>query len=173
MIQGSTLLSRLVAAALLIAGAVHLALVPGHVQDVPVHGAVMAFTGVFEVGWGLLFLWRPSIDLANGGVVLGAWAISLWVLTRVLPAPFGHGPEAVDPEGILVKLLEIGAILGLLVIARPRPPVLWMARPLGLVVLGLLVGALTYSAGVAAEQVTPPGATQGSHGESAGHGHGG
>lgn len=91
---------------ILFAGLLHLQTAPAHWAHAPAHGLFLALAGLVEVGMGVAFLRRPSSALYRTGVILSGGLITLYVITRVLPAPFGHGPEELDSLGLASKLLE-------------------------------------------------------------------
>ncbi len=95
------------------AGLVHLISAPQHVDHVG-HALFLMLAGVTEVVWGLAFWRKPSAVLYSLGVVLAGAFILLWAITRIVPAPFGHGPGDVEVVGIASKLAESAGLAGLL-----------------------------------------------------------
>jgi hypothetical protein len=85
--------------------------------------------------------------------------VLLWVVTRLAPAPFGHGPEEVDVPGVATKVCEVAcaAALGLLIAAGAATQsrrAVW--RPVvGLVMGAFILTALTYGVARAAEPILP------------------
>jgi hypothetical protein len=103
----------------LIAGLLHFWLAPLHWEHAPAHGIFFAIAGVAQVMWGALVWRRPTTRLLYAGALLSGWLIVLYALTRWLPAPFGHGPEAVDLVGVACKVCELAALI---------PPVMLIAQ---------------------------------------------
>jgi len=106
-----------VAAFITIAGLVHLMIAPQHWAHAPAHGLLFAIAGVAEMLWGIAFWRRPSATLYRVGMVMSGGLITLWAITRLLPAPFGHGPEPVEIFGVICKLSESLSIAGLIILA--------------------------------------------------------
>jgi len=143
-----------------VAGAIHLAVVPLHWQHAPAHGLLLALAGMAELVWGMLVWRRPSLRLYVAGSILGGGLLALWILTRLLPAPFGHGPEQVEVWGVICKLAEGFALVTLLVMVFHGTAAIAgrsaARRALGLLLLASLVfGSLTYGIARAAEPVLP------------------
>lgn len=142
------MVQRLAALCMVAAGVLHLALTPAHYAHAPAHGILFAFAGIAQVVWAVAFWRKPSLLLWNLGILGAGALVVLWLITRFLPAPFGHGPEDVNAPGIAVKICEgvaIATLLGMLlargtkglVVARPtRHALLWVASA---VAVGLLI----------------------------------
>ncbi|MFN3974345.1 MAG: hypothetical protein ACK4K2_03575 [Dehalococcoidia bacterium] len=96
------------------AGVIHLVLTPFHYAHAPAHGILFAFAGAAQVVWAVAFWRKPTLLLWNLGVLGAGALVLLWLITRFLPAPFGHGPEAVNATGVVVKVCEVIAIAALL-----------------------------------------------------------
>ncbi len=141
------------------AGLVHLLSAPLHSDHVG-HALFLMLAGLTEVAWGIAFWRKPSSTLYSLGVVLAGAFILLWAITRVTPAPFGHGPGELDAVGLLSKVAEGAGLAGLLAIvflgARSgelrRSAWQMLLAPVALAVIGAFV---LYGAGLAAEQMLP------------------
>ncbi len=141
------------------AGLVHLLSAPQHLEHVG-HALFLILAGVTEVSWGLAFWRKPSAALYSLGVVLAGAFIVLWAITRVVAAPFGHGPGDVEVAGIISKLAEgvgLGGLLAMILLgARSgdirRPVWKMILTPLTLAVAGAFV---LYGAGLTVEQMAP------------------
>lgn len=159
-VQATSRLNRGAALLIGLAGLIHLVITPQHWAHSPAHGLLFAVVGVVEVVWAVMAWRRPSVRLYSVGLVLAVALVVLWTITRVLPAPFGHGgPEPVEPYGIVCKLAEtLGAIvLGILVFgqiattnasAARRAVALW-------VIAAVVLGFATYGVARAAEPFLP------------------
>jgi hypothetical protein len=82
------------------------------------------------------------------------------MITRFLPAPFGHGPETVEPFGVVCKLAEgFGMIaLGILILgeATSKAGLRTGWRVITLLLIGALIaGFVTYGVARAAEPMFP------------------
>jgi hypothetical protein len=142
-----------------LAGALHLAVVAEHWAHAPAHGLFFLLAGVAQIGWSIAFWRTRSPGLARVGFVMALALIILWGVTRMLPAPFGHGPEAIDSAGLVTKLCEgvcAAALAALLTTTFTVQPGLRAWRPIsGLILVSLLVAGLTYGAALAAEPLIP------------------
>lgn len=142
------------------AGIIHIVITPQHWAHAPAHGLLFLVVGIAEILWSIAAWRRPSPSVYRMGMLLAGWLIILWAITRVLPAPFGHGPEPIEPFGIVCKLAEgLGVVvIGLLIfgetVSRAGPLAAW--RGLALLAAGALVaGFATYGAARAAEPMLP------------------
>ncbi len=109
-------------------GIMHVLLAPDHLIDVGMeHGIFFAITGSAQIGFGLLFIVRPTQRLAIIGIAGTISSIVLYLITRMieLPEPFG-APEGMDQVGIIAKMVEISMIVilaYLIVYLRKQMPV--------------------------------------------------
>ena len=161
--EQNTLTKNLIAwsaLATIAAGVIHLVIIPEHWEHAPAHGLFFLLVGILQIGWGIIVWRKPSTELYYVGVVMAGWLIVLYVLTRVFPAPFGHGPEGVHAIDVACKLCEgLGmftlAILifqGLLLNAGRKAA--WRAM-VWIVLLSFITAGTTYSAAIAAEPIFP------------------
>lgn len=149
-------------AALLVAlaGLIHLLLAPQHWAHAPAHGAFFVVAGVAEIVWGIVVWRRPSPTLYRIGLVGSGSLVALWGITRVLPAPFGHGPEPVEMMALVCKASEglSMVVLAVLIlggtVSGTRRSAAWRTIAL-LVVAAFAAGFLTYGVARAAEPVLP------------------
>jgi len=131
------------------AGLIHLVAAPVFWQHAAAEGWFLALAGLVELVWGSLFWLRPSTQSFRTGVVIAGAMITLYVATRVLPAPFDSLPEPVDLYGILAKLAEALGLVALyalvLVGARARHPGHSITAAFGdWLIVGFTVGLLIY-----------------------------
>lgn len=141
------------------AGLIHLFLIPLHLEHSPAHGLFFGMAGIAEVVWGISFWRKPSIALYRIGMIMAGWLVSLWVITRLLPAPFGYGKETIELFGIVCRLSEgLGmASLAVLLISGEHQSEIRISawRSIGsLLALSLILGGLTYGGALAAESVS-------------------
>jgi hypothetical protein len=149
------------ALATIAAGVLHLIIIPEHWAHAPAHGLFFLVAGILQIVWGIAVWRKPSTELYYVGVVMAGWLIVLYFLTRVFPAPFGHGgPEEVSTIDLVCKFCEaLGmvtlAILifqgALLTTSRQKA---WRAMGL-IVLLSFITAFTTYSAAIAAEPIFP------------------
>lgn len=141
---------------LIAAGLIHLfiSLTGEHSQ---VHGIFLALAGIAETAWGFAFLQRPSAALYRTGMILAGWLITLWILARFLPVPFGHGREAVDISGIICtsgESLSIALLAALAISEKIREGRIGAWRSISsLLLISLILAGLTYSAALAVDSV--------------------
>ena len=106
----------------------HVLLAPDHLIDVGIeHGIFFAITGSAQIGFGLLFIAKPTQRLAIIGIAGTIGSIVLYLITRMieLPEPFG-APEGMDQVGIIAKMVEVSMIFiltYLIVYLRKQMPV--------------------------------------------------
>lgn len=148
------------AGATILAGIIHLVIVPEHWEHAPAHGLFFLIVGILQIVWGVTIWRRPSMQVYYVGAVMAGGLIVLYVLTRIFPAPFGHGPEAVAWIDIVCKFCEaIGMFtLGLLIfqgmMIRSGRPFSWRAIVIVLL-LAFAGGFATYGIARAAEPLFP------------------
>ena len=106
-------------------GIMHVLLSPDHLVDVGMeHGIFFAIAGSAQIGFGLLFIAKPTRGLAIIGVAGVLGSIILYFVTRILnlPEPFG-APEGMDQVGIIVKMAEsslVGILMYLIIYLRKQ-----------------------------------------------------
>jgi len=94
-------------------GIMHVLLASDHLIDVGIeHGIFFGILGLTQIGFGLLFIAKPTRELAIIGVAGTLGSIVLYFITRMaeLPEPFG-APEGIDQVGIIAKIAEISVIV--------------------------------------------------------------
>jgi len=151
---------KLAAAAMIIAGVIHLWIVPHHWEHAQAHGMLMAFAGLVEIGWGILYFIKPTSSLRIAGILIAIGLISLWVITRFLPAPFTNSPEEVDLAGIATKSLEeFSSIILILGVIRASPEQKTTSRTwqsvISVVLLALFMCLAVYEVARASEPLLP------------------
>ncbi len=109
-------------------GIMHVLLAPDHLIDIGMeHGIFFAIAGSAQIGFGLLFISKPTRGLAIIGTAGTIGSIVLYFITRMgeLPEPF-RAPEGIDQVGIIAKMVEVSmvAILTYLIVyLRKQMPV--------------------------------------------------
>jgi len=156
------------------AGIIHLWLASIHWFHSPAHGIFFLIVGVAQVLWSNFVYRQPSPRLYIIGAVMSGWLIVLYGITRWLPAPFHHGPEAIGMMDLTCKACEALGMITLailvfqgLVLSAGRPAA---RRMIALIVLfSFITGFMTYGLARAAEPVfpewVPPAEVQLSHDE--------
>ena len=143
-----------------LAGAIHLWIIPEHWEHSPAHALFFLLVGVAQIVWGVAVWRQPSTKLYYIGACMAGWLIVLYVITRWLPAPFGHGPEEIDMIGIVTKLFEgLGMVALVILIFRDlnfRAGRLAAGKAIALILLiSFIAGFLTYGVALAAESIFP------------------
>ena len=90
-------------------GIMHVLLAPNHLIDAGMeHGIFFGILGSAQIGFGVLFIIKPTQRLAIIGIVGTLGSIILYFITRIaeLPEPFG-APEGMDQVGIIAKIVEV------------------------------------------------------------------
>lgn len=142
------------------AGVIHLVLVPRHVEHAPAHGLFFLVVGLAQIIWGILVWRQPNLKLYYIGAVMAGWLIVLYAVTRWLPAPFAHHPEAIEAIDIVCKLCEGLGMTSLLILIFQGTVLhasrLNVWRAISLIVLVSFAAAFaTYGVARAAEPVLP------------------
>lgn len=144
-----------------LAGIIHIWIVPQHWEHAPAHGLLFLIVGIVQIIWGIAVWRQPSTRLYYVGVLMAGWLIVLYVITRLLPAPFGHGgPEAMDTIGLICKLCEVLGMFSLVVLIfqgltlKAGRFIAWRAVAL-IMLLSFISGFATYGIALAAEPVFP------------------
>lgn len=150
------------------AGVLHLVIAPIHSAHAPAHGLFFVLTGIVQLVWAIAVWRRPSMWLYDAGIFLAGGLVVLWALTRFVPAPFGHGAEAVDRVGVICKIAEGLVLVALLIlvhratVTRARRQTAWRAVGLRMLVT-VATGLLTYGVARATEPMLPSLATAEAH----------
>ena len=100
-------------------GIMHVLLAPDHLIDVGMeHGIFFVIAGSAQIGFGLLFISKPTRGLAIIGTAGTIGSIVLYFITRMveLPEPF-RAPEGIDQVGIIAKIAEISLVALLVYLA--------------------------------------------------------
>ncbi len=109
-------------------GIMHVLLAPDHLVDGGIgHGIYFAIAGSAQIGFGLLFISKPTQGLAIIGTAGTIGSIFLYFITRIveLPEPFG-ALEGIDQVGIIAKVAEVflvAILIYLIVYLRKSTPV--------------------------------------------------
>ena len=148
------------AAGVMFAGVVHLAIAPVHWSHSPAHGLFHLLSGLVEIVWAISFWRKPSVLSSQIGVLITGALITLWLITRLLPAPFSHEVEEIDMFSVVVKLAEGWAVITLIMLTISNEGVhqiktsAWriITRSLVIAIVG---GGLTYYLAIAAEPLMP------------------
>ena len=163
-------MNKIASLAIAAAGVIHLILAPQHYAHAPAHGIFFALAGVAEIAWAILFLRYPAQPMYYSGLALAGGLVVLWIITRYMPAPFGHEVGLIDMGGIACKLSELAGIVALVAIAaQGRIAGLAkhsMARIAGTaLLLAFSVGVVTYEVSLAVEPFFPSLVGEGHHEE--------
>ena len=109
------LAARCAAVASFGAGVIHLAVTPMHWRDWVLSGLFFATVGLFQLIW-TFFAWsRPTVLVLAAGIIANVGLVALWVTSHTTGAPFGPNagqPEAAEPAGISVQLLQCYVVMG-------------------------------------------------------------
>ena len=148
------------ALASILAGVIHLVIIPEHRSHAPAHGLFFLSVGILQIVWGVSVWRKPSLRLYYIGVIMAGWLIVLYVLTRWFPAPFGHGAESIKAIDLTCKACEaVGMVIltalifkGLTLNANLR--IAWRAVLL-IALFSIIAGFVTYGVAGAAEPIFP------------------
>ncbi|GAB4441591.1 MAG: hypothetical protein Fur0044_38050 [Anaerolineae bacterium] len=145
-----------------LAGLVHLIIAPAHYAHAPAHGIFFAIAGLIQCAWAVAFWRRSSLALYRVGLAVSGGLVVLWLLTLALPAPFGgHDAGSIDTPALVCKVSELVGLIALVALVMQGGQwaisgKLSAPRLLGeAVIVSLLVGAVFFGAGKAAEPLFP------------------
>jgi hypothetical protein len=113
----------LAAVALFGCSAIHLAVIPDHMDHWPVASAFFVALAMAEIACGVLLLGRagPSVLVAVAAAALVP--LALWVWSRTSGLPFGPNSNVPEPVGladVAAGLLELGILVIAVVLLRAR-----------------------------------------------------
>jgi hypothetical protein len=156
---------KIVVILFLLAGIIHLVIVPQQWGHAPAHGIFMAVSGLLEIGWAVLFYRRPTKAVAEAGIMIAITLIALWIFTRFFSAPFGTGPEEIDLAGVVSKLLEgVSSVLLARYLIHLRPNLRWYSESiLSLFLFGVLLAVGVYIISFSSQPFLPGLASPESH----------
>jgi FtsP/CotA-like multicopper oxidase with cupredoxin domain len=108
------------------AGAIHLAVMPEHLEEYLPFGLFFLVVAAAQIVAAPLLLVRPSRRLAVGVAVGSLALVALWLISRTAGLPVGHEPwrpEEVGVPDVACVLLEgLGAVVALALAIRGRRP---------------------------------------------------
>ena len=158
------------AAALAGAGAIHMAMVPGHMSEWAPEGVAFIVTAWVQLGLALALVLRPRRSLVVAALVTSAAFVVAWAITRTVGPPFGPGSGVAEPasfvDGVCVVLEAVVVVAAAVALWRPRLAEGWSPRATYLAaavpVAALLLGSVA---------VASPSAAEHNHGGAAAEGH--
>jgi hypothetical protein len=137
---------------MLMAAAIHLWIVPLHWDHAIAHGVLFLTLGTLQVFWSFVFVRKPSVEFSKWGIYLAGGSITLWVITRILPAPYGHGAKPITLTGVVTKIIEALAIIFLLIWLRRK---ISPKKRIKAIIISVVVGIFVYSGGKISEPLFP------------------
>jgi len=130
----------------LYAGIVHLYISVEHIEHALAHGIFFVGIGIIQIAWAIRFLSKRSEWLYYMGLALSGGILVLWVITRILPAPFEGAAGPIDYWGVFVAFMEAVAFIGLMIYAKQSAiPHFRPKNILSLIGKALVIGSLTGS----------------------------
>lgn len=148
---------------LALAGLLHILLAPMQFGSTPANAITGVLAGIALLVWAFLF-WRgsSSVRLVNTGLALSGGLALLWLVSRLVTAPFAAAPGAWQVGGLVIFVLELGGFVGLLV--RPGTDASApAAQPRGVAVglgLAVLTAAVLFVLGLLLQPLLPDLAAQ-------------
>ncbi len=136
------------------AGMIHAAVVDDHFREEALSGVFFVMVAVFQLGWGVMFARRPRVGLAALGLLVNAFVVGTWLVTRTVGLPLGAHPGIPEPiatPDLLATLFEVLIVAGTATLVLPylrdmakRSRVLVASADLG-VVMALIVITMAVS----------------------------
>jgi len=108
-----------------LAGVVHLAVVPEHWQEFRLFGIAFLLMAAFQLGWAAQVARAVSRDVLIAGLFINATLVALWTLSRTIGLPLGPESWAPEPVGLLDSLAtasEIAIVVIVLIHQSKRTP---------------------------------------------------
>lgn len=120
-----------VALASVLAGGIHLAVTPSHLEEWWVYGAFFLVVGAFQLALAALVLRRPSWPVALTGIVVNLGVVLVYVASRTTGLPveppeditsheWSHGTEGVGPADLAATGAELAVVCILVTLLPPR-----------------------------------------------------
>jgi hypothetical protein len=113
----------LAAVALFGCAAIHLAVIPDHMDHWPVASAFFLALAMAEIACGVLLLGRAGLSVVVAVAAAAVVPLALWVWSRTSGLPFGPNSNVPEPVGladVAAGLLELGTLVIAVVLLRAR-----------------------------------------------------
>jgi hypothetical protein len=119
-------MTGLLVIATVLSAAIHVSVVPDHLEEYRVFGLFFVFVAGAQIAWAIAIrVSRSAVVLATGAALnmglIGAWAISR--TTGVPIGPDAWMPEPIGGLDVAATLLELLALAGILVLTQRREPI--------------------------------------------------
>jgi hypothetical protein len=98
------------------AGAIHLAMVPSHVDEWAAEGIAFVVAGWLQLAFAVAVLVRPARWLLRAAVAVNVVFVAAWAVTRTAGAPFGPNSGHAESSS-LIDLTAVGLEVALVVLA--------------------------------------------------------
>jgi hypothetical protein len=102
---------RLVAGGLLLAGTIHLILIPQHFAESVLFGITFTGMAAFQLGLAVALVRAPSARVYRVALAGTLGLLTIWAGTRFVSPPTGSGPEQVDIWGVIVAGIELAVVV--------------------------------------------------------------
>jgi hypothetical protein len=151
------------------AGAIHLAMVPSHMDEWAAEGVAFAIAGWGQLVMALLLVARPSRALLRATIIANVAFVGAWVVSRTAGSPFG--PHAGHAESAsLVDVTTVGFEIALVLLAAVTLLRPGLAAGAGAVARGGALAGAMAAVVLASVVLASPSARNHAHGTHAGHG---
>ena len=97
------------------AAVIHLGVVWEHLEEYAVFGAAFAVTGLLQLGWAALVVFRPVGAVLVAGAVGSLGIAAAWLLSRTVGLPIGPDRWTAEPVGVadaLATAFELLLVVG-------------------------------------------------------------
>jgi hypothetical protein len=122
-LSATDLRQMLAAVALFGCAAIHLAVIPDHMDHWPVASAFFLALAMAEMACGVLLLGRAGLSVLAAVTAAAVVPLALWVWSRTSGLPFGPNSSVPEPVGladVAAGLLELGTLVIAVVLLRAR-----------------------------------------------------
>lgn len=99
----------------LVAGMIHVAVIPEHAEEYWPFGLFFALVAAFQIAWPVPALLAPSRQAFATGVLVNGLLIAAWTASRTIGLPLGPGawsPEAIGSLDVTATLAELVIVIG-------------------------------------------------------------
>ena len=110
-VPGRRVVDRLVAGGLIVAGTIHLVLIPQHFAENLLFGVVFSAMAAFQLGLAIALVRAPSPTVYRVALAGTLALLVTWAGTRFISPPTGTGPEEVDAWGVIVAGVELAVVV--------------------------------------------------------------
>ena len=150
------------------AGGIHATVMPEHAREAVLFGVFFAAAAVFQLGWAVLALLRPSRALLWVGAAGSAALTAVWIVSRTTGVPVGPHAWEAEPVGFVDLVVAFDQVAVVAAVVLVTTSARWLRLDAARVAAAML-GGLSVAALAAADS---PARAADVHGAASGGAHG-